>query len=169
MIDYVKQIYGLLPKGPIWPEGPGDSPIWDTLINALSLEWARVSTDAARLPLIWLDTPDEFLEDFERLLSLDRGVLTDAQRRAQVNAKLAFNRGINFDDIDAIAAALGATVTQHEYPVFHMNVGAMGDALRGEQWLATFTVTYGGPADAALEAAMLAAAPPNTTVIFVVV
>lgn len=169
MIDYVKQIYGLLPKGKIWPEGPGDSPVWDTLINALSLEWARISTDAERLPLIWLDIPDEFLEDFERLLGLERGALNAAARRAQINAKLAFNRGIAFDDIDAVAAALGATVTEHEYVLFRMNHGAMGDPLRGEQWLATFTVTYVGPADTALEAAMLAAAPPNTTVLFVVV
>jgi uncharacterized protein YmfQ (DUF2313 family) len=167
-MDYAFLIYHLLPQGPIWPRESGDAPWWDALISALAAEFGRIHEDAQRLLSIWIDIPDEWLEDFERLLGLSSGVLTNSQRRSQINAKFAQNSGISFPDIDATAATWGATVAQHQFSLFLMNQGAMGDPLRGEQWLATITITYVGATDPALEAALRAAVPPNNSIIFAV-
>lgn len=168
-MNYAFLFYHLLPQGDIWPKEPGDSPVWDALISALSLEPQRIEDDAASIPAIWTDIPDLWLEDFERLLSLSRGTLSNSDRRAQINAKLSSNAGITLADMQAIATAYGATVTHHQYPLFLMGVGAMGDPLRGEQWAATMTVTYTGPQNIAFETVFLASAPPNNSVVFVVV
>lgn len=168
-MDYAKLILHLLPRGDIWPQESGEQPIWDEAINALAAEPQRIADDASRIADIWIDIPTEYLDDFERLLGLSRGILSDSARRSAINTQLALNNGISFADIQALAAVWSATVTQHEYTIFIMNVGAMGDALRSEQWLATYTITYTGPQNLALEAAMRAVAPPNNTVLFVVV
>jgi uncharacterized protein YmfQ (DUF2313 family) len=169
-VDYVHLIYHLLPKGQVWPAGAGEVPVWDALVNAIASEFTRVHADAERIASIWIDIPDEWLEDFERILALDRGALSDSARRTQINTKLAQFAGISTDDYQTIADALKAstTITRGEYPLFRMNVGAMGDAIRGEQWWATMTVTYPGPADPVFEAAFSATIPPNNSVIYVV-
>lgn len=171
-MDYVHYLYSLLPKGSIWPTAPADAPEFADLITSLAAEPARIHADADIVPLIWIDIPDDFLVDFERILSLDAGELSNDDRRAAINALLAANQGISLSAMQSFVSAwnkAGAVVTDHDYPLFKMNVGAMGDPLRGEQWAATFTVTYPGPADPAFEASITAATPPQNTVIFVVV
>jgi uncharacterized protein YmfQ (DUF2313 family) len=128
--------------------------------------------DAERIPLIWIDIPTEWLADFERLLSLEAGDLTEDERRAAINGLLAVNEGISLSAMQAYVNAwnlAGAVVTDTDYPLFKMGVGAMGDAIRGDQWAATFTVTYPGPANPAFEAAMVAVTPPQNSIVFVVV
>jgi uncharacterized protein YmfQ (DUF2313 family) len=167
--DYTDLLYALLPRGEIWPKEPNDAPAWHALLEALAQEPARVDAAAFAIADAWIEFPTELLVDFERILSLTAGASSIATRRAAIIAKLASNGGPSLPDMQSIADAFGATVTQHVYSLFTMGIAAMGAALRSDQWAATWTVTYTGPASSTLESAMLAAAPLNTTLLFVVI
>lgn len=169
MSAYADLFRHLLPRGPVWPAQENEAPWWDALLDGLSAEFERVHADAERLLAIWIDIPDEWLEDFERVFGLERAELTDVERRAQVNAKLASNVGLSLSDIQGVADAfaVSAVVEDLQYPLFRMGQGAMGDPIYGYQWAATYTITYDGPTNAVFEAAMRAVIPPNNSIVFI--
>lgn len=94
--DYKKILYTLLPAGPIWPSQEGESPVWDMVFGAMSLEPARV--DLAAEALIneaipdGVTYPDDLLAEWERVAGLpDENTpvnQTEAERRQALIAKL---------------------------------------------------------------------------------
>lgn len=172
LFDYVALIYSLLPRGAVWPSEPGDAPDFDGLIDAVSHEWARVHQAGEDFLDAFLpDTASTFLPDWERILGLSASGLTEEQRRAQIISQLRRKGDPNLPNIQTIADSWGngAVVSVGDFPLFYMGVGAMGDALAGDAWASTVLITYDAPADAAFEAAMRAAVPIHTYVVFEVV
>lgn len=162
-----------LPEGPIWPtvDGDGTSSL-EALIRALCSEPTAVDADIDRMVLDYLPdtcgTIGTYLPFWEALLDLDPEGLSNAERQSAILAKLRRRRDPTLVNIQAIADAfnIGAVVSHHDYPSFRMGVSAMGDAI-GSAWVAVVKLTYPGPTNTALEAAVLDALPIHTYLIVV--
>lgn len=157
-----------MPQGPAWDDGIE----LDLLYRALTGDGAQVHGDADQFIVDFLpDTSTAFLADWERVLGLLPGVLSDADRRAQIVTRLRGFGDPTLANVQGAADAWGngAVVTDHDYPLFRMGLSSMGDALRGDRWVSTVTITYNGPASPAFEAAMRARVPLTVVIIFVVI
>lgn len=159
--EYKYALIRILPRGPMWPSTDGDRPNWDALLDALAEEFGRfeVSEDTLSDECF----PDSCtldgggLQQWERVLSLPAVCAPDSQtedeRRSAVLVRLAGQGAVTEAEIQAAADLLGAgiTVDGRAGEVFQMGIGAMGDALCGDDWTTTVVVTYPAPQNDALE------------------
>jgi uncharacterized protein YmfQ (DUF2313 family) len=173
--DYKDLLYRLMPKGPVWPVDSEATPVWDSLLTALSKEFARVGAVIFSIPDAIIPSAtmrSEGLDKWEEILDLSpESTASDADRRTAILAKLGEYIGPSLAEIQAYADlfGVGAVVTHHEYPRFTVDQSAVGDAVNGLQFLVTWTVTYDGPQSDTFEAAMRVVQPAHTTLLFVVV
>ena len=162
----------MFPRGIIWFDSTSGTEIKEMTVRALVKEPARLFEEfEAYLEAYMPDTASgDGLEGWERILGLDPSGLTEAERRAQVIAKLRGNNDPTLDNIQDILDAWGngAVITEHDYDAFELGTSAMGDHI-GASWNAVLTITYNGPANPAFEASVLAVIPAHVTVFFVVV
>jgi uncharacterized protein YmfQ (DUF2313 family) len=170
--DYKDLFYRLMPKGPVWPVDATSTPVWDSLLEALSQEPARISAVLKALPAALIPTSDmgsELLDLWEAILGLSPAD-TDPERVVAIRGVLNLHLSPSIAELQAYADVfdVGAVVTHHEYQLFLCSSDCNA-TVRGDQWLATWTVTYNGPQSDTFEAAILAVAPVHTTVLFVVV
>lgn len=166
-LDRARSLRALLPPGPIWDQDPE---LWPQC-KGLSAEAARNQADLEKLVEDFFpDTSVNFLADWERLLGLKPGDLTDAERRTQILAKLRGYGDPSLPNITAIVAAFGrnAVIENRPYSQFIVGTSAMGTPLRGDDWVSTMRITYDGPSSPQLEAAVSAALPLNVTPEFLV-
>lgn len=171
--DFKELLYRLMPKGPVWPVDAEATPVWDSLLDALSQEPARVSAALQSIPEALIPSATmraELLDAWEEILALtSQAADSTATRATAILAKLGENLSPNLPELQAYATALkaSAVVTHHEYPRF-LCTSVVGEAVNGVQFLVTWTVTYDGPQDEAFETAMRAVQPAHTTLLFVV-
>lgn len=171
---YKDWFYRHMPRGPVWPQDAQSTPVWDSLLDALAQEPARI--DAYIFDLLKAFIPsavmgEGMLDVWETLLNLTPQIGDSAETRATaIMALLGQYLSPSLPEIQAYADlfGVGAAITQHEYPLFVMGVSAMGAPLRGDQWAHTWTVTYNAPQSGTFEASIRAVAPQHTTVLFVV-
>jgi len=172
--DYKDWWYRHMPKGPVWPVDASITPVWDSLLDALSQEPARLSAVLGQILDALIPSATmraELLPEWEAFLGLTpQAADSTATRATAIVAKLGEYLSPSLPELQARATALkpGATVTHHEYKRFRMGVSVMGEPLNGLQFLVTWHVTYTGPADATFEAAMRAVSPDHTTLLFTV-
>jgi uncharacterized protein YmfQ (DUF2313 family) len=171
--EYKALLYRVFPRGKVWPVDIDTTPVWDSLLDAMALEPARIDAAARQLLTDFIPTADMgygLLDLWENWLGLTpQAVDSGAARVFAIRAKLAEFMGASPPELQAFAdlSGLSAIVSHHEYPLFRMGLGAMGDPLRSPQFAATWTVTYHGAQDLDFEAAMCSVSPPNTTLLFV--
>ncbi len=157
-----------LPEGPIWPntDGDGTSDL-EGLVRALCSEQVAVDADIDQLLLDFF--PDTcgvngtFLDLWEALLALTPLGLSNTARQNAILAKLRTRSDPTLINIQLVATSfgVGAIVSQHDFPAFRMGVSAMGDGI-GSAWIAVVTLTYPGPQNEPLEAAVRDALPIHT-------
>jgi len=145
--DYQKIFYILLPTGPLWPEQDGDSPNWDMLASALSLELARIDEQA--LELVDEAIPDatsytypvELLEAWERVAGLpDQYTPTGQTITQRIQALIAKLRGPGAPTLAKIENIVEPYSI--DYAVFdgYRLVDSFAQSVGGAQWW------YGGGA-----------------------
>jgi uncharacterized protein YmfQ (DUF2313 family) len=165
-----KMLARLLPPGPAWTGGAQGNEVLSDVLLALAGEGGRFQDDADQLlEDFFPDTTVGMLPDWERVLRLSAGTLSDEQRRFQIISLLRGFGDPNVPNIQAAADAwhVGAVVDSHPYGLFRMGVGAMGDSLSGDGWVFTYTITYDSPRSLEFEAAMIALAPLHTSIVFI--
>jgi uncharacterized protein YmfQ (DUF2313 family) len=172
--EYTARIYRLLPRGPIWPQESREGSVWDALIMALAEEPARVhDTGDEWLYDYFPDQSEQQLSSWETLLSLpdcEEDLGTVEQRQSRIVAKLRSRGTCTLDTVTAVAQAYDATATVTEDlggSMFRVGSDAMGDALGGDAWASTLTVTYTYSGDTLIECAVGHAVPAHCTVLFV--
>ncbi len=169
MREHLTAIYALLPRGKVWPLEPGDSSSLDGLLDALAQEFDRIDADAdGQLADFFPDEAVASLPDWERILGLSAGSLTDEQRQAQILSKLRRRGDPTLANVTTIAQSWGPgiTVSVGNYPLFVMNIGRMGGSLRSEAWTTVIDIYYPGAYSAEFESTMIASVPLHTTIFF---
>jgi hypothetical protein len=136
--DYKDLLYRLLPRGPIWPSASEDvdHPVFDSLLDAISNEPARVDLDVTEhLAALFPDsTDDRYLPSWIRLL----GLPGDATQ-ADVLALLAAPEGFRLADLQAAADLIATGIVVRDQLHSPMVVGGLvGTALESEQTVVTF-------------------------------
>lgn len=141
--DYLAQLLALLPQGSIWTRDPTSN--MGRTLRALAAGLARVDARGDRL----VEEADprttlELLSDWERVAGLPDPCLGSAptiqQRRASLVAKLTGLGGQSPAYFQAVAAALGFTVSIVEFRQFRVNKSRVGDRLYGPDWRFTWRV-----------------------------
>lgn len=170
---YQAMAVAMFPRGIIWFDTTSGTETKEKAVRAMAKEPARLFEEfEAFLEAYMPDTcSGDGLEGWERILQLESSGLTEAERRAQVLTVLRGNTDPTLANLQLVADAWnnGAVVTEHDYQLFLMGVGAMGDPLLGDAWLSTLTITYTGPQSPAFEAAMRAAVQITVSMVFVVI
>ena len=162
----------LLPPGPAWDGGSTGNELFPSLLRVLAGDGARVQLDLEQLVADFFpDTSTAFLDDWERVLALKKGSLTQAERRVQILAKLRGYGDPSLPSIEGIAVTFApdAFITNRPYLQFRVGVSTMGDGLYGDAFTSVFRVTYTGPRNTQLEDAVNAAKPLHTFAEFVTV
>lgn len=171
---YVDWFYRHLPKGPVWPVDQQSTPVWHSLLEALSLEPARVDAFVFGILSVFIPAPTmgpEMLDVWEAFLGLTpQASDTTSTRALAILALLGQYISPTLDNLQDQVDLFGnsAVVSHLQYHQFEMGVGVMGDTLRGDQWMYTWAVTYDAPQSDTFEAAVRAVMPLHTTLIFVV-
>lgn len=145
--DHADSFARRLPSGEAWPDNTDGTWEYDALIRALSSEPAEVDTDILELAENFFpDTSVDFLPDWERLLDLSKGSLSDAERQAQILA--ALRRSTSRADRASIESVLRARrgddtlcVLHKLFSCFRAGDGA-GGACWGPQGEATYVCEY---------------------------
>lgn len=172
--DYKDWFYRHMPRGPVWPVDAQTTPVWDSLLGALSLEPARIDAYLISILRAFIPATDmswEMFDVWEAILGLTpQSDDSDAERRTAILALLGQYISPNLDAIQAYADLFGvnAVVTHQEHQLPYSGVLVSGGALYGVQFAYVWTVTYDGPQSDTFEAAMRAVAPQHTTLLFVV-
>jgi uncharacterized protein YmfQ (DUF2313 family) len=151
--EHVGVLKRLLPSGPAWPtsEQSDDTDDFTLLLTALAQEPARI--DAAYELILNELIPDNALTDlasWERVLALPEDCTreverTDAERLAAIRGKLRGRGAVNRAYLETVMAGLrGAAVSllDRSTPQFRVGTSAVGQPVRGEQWLATWILEY---------------------------
>lgn len=175
--SYRNELISRMPRGKIWPALDGDATNWNSLLDALANEPARINADASDLLFdeLFPDTANLTLADWERAYGLTSYGLTDDDRRAQLLARYRRRGNPTLANVQSVADAFPlatAIVSHHDYTLFRMGISAMGDPLRSDAWLSTVLVKYDSvaypPGDAfdAFAAAIRAAVPLHAYIVF---
>lgn len=177
-VDYVVQLQQLLPDGPAWTDDPNAA--ISNLLAGLAQELARIDARAWQL----IDeadprTANELLGDWERVAGLPDpcvaarvGDQTVAERQAALVAKLVQVGGQSVAYFEAIAQALGYTITITVQPPpfrtgWNFCPDRLGTADSVYWWRVTAPVNSRSPwRDAVLECTLRALAPAHTLVTF---
>lgn len=187
--DYATQFQRLLPRGRVWHRGWGLVQAADIL--ALMPNWARLHVRLNDLIReIFPCTTTELLPEWEATLGLpdpcvDPPLSTVQQRQAAVCTKFAARGGQSIAYFEALAAALGYSITITEFAPFRAGINHAGDPVYGAAWgyvwrvestaetiwaFSAGTSAAGEPlrawGNAALECALRAVAPAHTILQF---
>lgn len=117
---YLSQLQALLPQGPAWPRDP--DVVLTRLLGAMAEEFARVDAVAGQV----IDEADpratqDLLTDWERVAGLspysptDGSLLSDEQRRANLQGALVERGGQSPAYFIALAARMGFVITITEF------------------------------------------------------
>lgn len=170
--DYVDWFVRHLPKGPVWPIDRETTPVWFSLLDAMSAEPARMDAFLFGIPAAYIPSPNmapDMLDDWETLLALTpQASDSDTDRITAILALLGQYLSPSVFELQARADLFGvdAVVTHHEYPLPFAGQAVAGDPVRDVQWVYAWTITYTGPANPVFEAAMRAVSPAHTTLLF---
>lgn len=145
----------LLPEGPIWStsDQTDGTDAFSLLLLALGGEGALVDTAAEELlTLVIPDTASCDLDAWERILGLPDAcnaelTLSDVERLAAITGRLRGRGSVSLENITDILLAyrtgIGtATVLDRTTPQFRVGTTAVGQPVRGDQWLATWIAEY---------------------------
>lgn len=150
-VAYTAQIMALLPPGRLWSDLSQHACVFYSLVRGLALEFERLHTRIAALP-VELDprTSAELLSEWETFVGLPDCTDTPesaAERQAAVHARLVASGSQSRENLEAVAAALGVTITLRYY-----HPRRSGDpyneyyAGQGWQWVCDVVAPAGTPA-----------------------
>lgn len=135
---FLEALHGLMPQGPAWPR---EADSWqDRVLAAIAdrfaAQHARIVTlaDQESYPAL----TSEMLDDWERAYGLPDSCGSEgdsmALRRAALLARIAERGGQSPSYFIGVAAALGFTVTVHEYRPARFGEMRFGDPMAGQEW-----------------------------------
>lgn len=141
---YLSQLQALLPQGPAWPRDP--DVVLTRLLGAMAEEFARVDAVAGQV----IDEADprttqDLLTDWERVAGLspysptDGSLLSDEQRRANLQGALVERGGQSPAYFIALAARMGFVITITEFRKWRVG-DPVNAPLYGEDWNFTWRV-----------------------------
>jgi uncharacterized protein YmfQ (DUF2313 family) len=149
--DYTAQLVALLPPGRAWPGH--DSAILVALLRAWADEFARVDGRAEDL-MEEADprTTAELLDEWEAMAGLPDpcwppAVLTDAQRRTRLAAKLHYLADQTEAGYIALCAELGSAVTIDTFRPLICGRGRAGQVIRGYRCRYVWRVNLAEPVE----------------------
>jgi hypothetical protein len=176
--SYKAELYQRMPRGSIWPRSINEATVWDSLLDSMALEFARVRYDIdAWLADFFPDSTVQQLPDWERLLGLpdcDLALGTEAERRGAVVARLRRRGNPTLANIQTLADSFdtGAVVsTGGTSDLFFVGTDEVDGAnvVANDDLATTVLVTYDAPQSDSLECALRHALPVHLTVTFTVV
>lgn len=172
--DYAGAARALMPRGPIWADD-GNS-VQGKVLAALATALWR--SDAAAVQLLadaFPATTQALLGEWEASLGLPDALIeagaTDAQRRAQLVARLVGAGGQSRARFIAFAATLGFTISITNFAPLRAGHFNAGDAAYSERWTDAWAIhiaaNASGLAGSALKAEIDAIRPAETTTLLV--